>query len=106
MGSQDYAIEVRELSKAFGRFTAVDRLSFTANRGEIFGFLGANGAGKSTTIRMLCGLLVPSSGSARVGHYDVSTQTESVKRSIGYMSQRFSLYEGSTALKEADSRSE
>lgn len=96
MESQDYAIEVRELSKMFGKFTAVDNLSFSVKRGEIFGFLGANGAGKSTTIRMLCGLLVPTAGSARVGGYDVASQTEAVKRSIGYMSQRFSLYDDLT----------
>ena len=96
MGSSEHAIEVRELTKVFGKFTAVDHLSFAVKKGEIFGFLGANGAGKSTTIRMLCGLLAPTSGSARVGEYDVSSQTESVKRSIGYMSQRFSLYDDLT----------
>ncbi len=96
MESSDHAIEVRDLTKMFGRFTAVDHLSFTVKRGEIFGFLGANGAGKSTTIRMLCGLLVPTSGTARVGQYDVASQTELVKRSIGYMSQRFSLYDDLT----------
>ncbi len=88
----DYAIEVRGLTKTFGAFTAVDRLSFTVSRGEIFGFLGANGAGKSTTIRMLCGLLQPTSGTAVVGGHDINTSTELVKQTIGYMSQRFSLY--------------
>lgn len=88
----DMAIEVRDLTKRFGRFTAVNHVSFSVKRGEIFGFLGANGAGKSTTIRMLCGLLQPTSGTALVGGYDVITQTDLVKRNIGYMSQRFSLY--------------
>ena len=87
------AIEVHELTRRFGAFTAVDRLSFDVQPGEIFGFLGANGAGKSTTIRMLCGLLRPTSGTALVGGIDVSEDPEGVKRRIGYMSQRFSLYE-------------
>jgi ABC-2 type transport system ATP-binding protein len=86
------AIEVLNLTKRFGKFTAVDDVSFSVKRGEIFGFLGANGAGKSTTIRMLCGLLQPSAGAARVGGFDILRQTEEVKRNIGYMSQRFSLY--------------
>jgi ABC-2 type transport system ATP-binding protein len=86
------AIEVQDLTKRFGKFTAVDGVNFTVRRGEIFGFLGANGAGKSTTIRMLCGLLQPTFGTAIVGGYDINTQTEQVKLSIGYMSQRFSLY--------------
>ncbi len=96
MESSENAIEVRGLTKTFGAFTAVDHLAFHVRRGEIFGFLGANGAGKSTTIRMLCGLLEPTSGTALVGGYDVSKQTEFVKRSIGYMSQRFSLYDDLT----------
>ena len=87
------AIEVHDLTRRFGAFTAVDRLSFDVQPGEIFGFLGANGAGKSTTIRMLCGLLSPTSGTALVGGVDVSKDPEGVKRRIGYMSQRFSLYE-------------
>ena len=87
------AIEVRDLTRKFGAFVAVDRVSFDVAEGEIFGFLGANGAGKSTTIRMLCGLLRPTSGAARVGGLDVSRDPEGVKRRIGYMSQRFSLYE-------------
>jgi ABC-2 type transport system ATP-binding protein len=87
------AIEVEELTRRFGAFTAVDRVSFHVEEGEIFGFLGANGAGKSTTIRMLCGLLRPTSGTARVGGIDVARDPEAVKRRIGYMSQRFSLYE-------------
>jgi ABC-2 type transport system ATP-binding protein len=91
------AIEVHDLTRRFGAFTAVDRVSFDVAPGEVFGFLGANGAGKSTTIRMLCGLLKPSGGSARVGGIDVTRDPESVKRRIGYMSQRFSLYESLTA---------
>ena len=90
------AIDVRGLSRRFGSFVAVDNLSFSVKQGEIFGFLGANGAGKSTTIRMLCGLLRPSSGTALVGGIDVSRDPEGVKRRIGYMSQKFSLYEALT----------
>ena len=87
------AIEVRHLTRRFGAFTAVADLSFDVHKGEIFGFLGSNGAGKSTTIRMLCGLLRPTSGRATVGGVDVGNDPEGVKRRIGYMSQRFSLYE-------------
>jgi ABC-2 type transport system ATP-binding protein len=87
------AIEVRRLTRRFGEFVAVDDLTFEVRQGEIFGFLGSNGAGKSTTIRMLCGLLRPTSGTASVGGVDVSGDPEGVKRRIGYMSQRFSLYE-------------
>jgi ABC-2 type transport system ATP-binding protein len=87
------AIDVRNLTRRFGAFTAVDDLSFDVQKGEIFGFLGSNGAGKSTTIRMLCGLLRPTSGRATVGGVDVGDDPEGVKRRIGYMSQRFSLYE-------------
>ena len=87
------AIVVNELTRRFGQFVAVDRVTFRVAEGEIFGFLGANGAGKSTTIRMLCGLLKPTSGSATVGGVDVGRDPEGVKRRIGYMSQRFSLYE-------------
>ena len=90
------AVEVKELSRKFGRFTAVDKVSFSVAKGEIFGFLGANGAGKTTTIRMLCGLLLPSSGEARVAGMDVYTEYEQIKKNIGYMSQRFSLYEDLT----------
>jgi ABC-2 type transport system ATP-binding protein len=92
----DFAIEVNNLTKKFGKFTAVDQVSFAVKRGEIFGFLGANGAGKSTTIRMLCGLLQPTSGTASVGGFDINKQTELVKLNIGYMSQRFSLYDDLT----------
>src|SRR6187402_2051899 len=87
------AIDVQHLSRRFGAFTAVDDVSFTVAQGEIFGFLGSNGAGKSTTIRMLCGLLKPTSGTAIVGGVDVTADPEGVKRRIGYMSQKFSLYE-------------
>ena len=86
------AIEVDRLTKKFGGFTAVDSISFSVGRGEIFGFLGANGAGKSTAMRMLCGLLEPTSGSAKVAGFDVRAQSEEVKKNIGYMSQKFSLY--------------
>jgi ABC-2 type transport system ATP-binding protein len=93
-----YAIEVKDLTKRFGDFVAVDAVSFEVERGRIFGFLGANGAGKSTTIRMLCGLLDPTSGSATVGGFDIRRQPEGVKRVIGYMSQKFSLYEDLTVI--------
>jgi ABC-2 type transport system ATP-binding protein len=89
----DKAITVNALTKRFGDFVAVDHLTFDVSAGEIFGFLGSNGAGKSTTIRMLCGLLKPTSGAATVGGVDVTRDPEGVKRRIGYMSQRFSLYE-------------
>ena len=87
------AIEVTHLTRRFGSFVAVDDVSFSVARGAIFGFLGSNGAGKSTTFRMLCGLLKPTSGTAMVGGIDVSADPEGVKQRIGYMSQRFSLYE-------------
>jgi ABC-2 type transport system ATP-binding protein len=87
------AIQVRNLTRRFGAFTAVDNISFDVRQGEIFGFLGSNGAGKSTTIRMMCGLLRPTSGTATIGGVDVGRDPEGVKRRIGYMSQRFSLYE-------------
>jgi drug efflux transport system ATP-binding protein len=87
------AITVNHLTRRFGDFVAVDDLTFDVQQGEIFGFLGSNGAGKSTTIRMLCGLLEPTSGTATVGGVDVGRDPEAVKRRIGYMSQRFSLYE-------------
>jgi len=85
-------IEVRELTKMFGAFTAVDHISFDVAKGEIFGFLGPNGAGKSTTIRMLCGILQPTSGTGRVGGFDIGREPDAVKRVIGYMSQKFTLY--------------
>ncbi len=85
-------VAVRELTRRFGDFVAVDRVSFTAQRGEVFGFLGPNGAGKTTTIKMLTGLLLPTSGSGQVAGFDLATETEAIKRRIGYMSQLFSLY--------------
>ena len=90
------AIYVEDLEKRFGRFVAVDRITFTVKRGEIFGFLGPNGAGKSTTIRMLCGIIAPTSGSGRVAGHDIFSEPEKIKHSIGYMSQKFSLYEDMT----------
>lgn len=89
----DIAISVNGLTKRFGSFTAVDGISFEVRKGEIFGFLGANGAGKTTAMRMLCGLSYPTSGSGTVAGYDITRQAEEVKRHIGYMSQKFSLYE-------------
>ncbi len=88
----DVVISVQELTKCFGNFTAVNRITFDVKRGEIFGFLGANGAGKTTAMRMLCGLSYPTSGKGMVAGYDVMRQGEQIKRHIGYMSQRFSLY--------------
>ena len=88
----DIVISVRELSKRFGNFTAVDCISFDVYRGEIFGFLGANGAGKAIAMRMLCGLSYPTSGKGSVAGYDIMHEGEQIKRHIGYMSQRFSLY--------------
>jgi ABC-2 type transport system ATP-binding protein len=90
------AISVQNLTKRFGSFTAVDDITFDVSPGEIFGFLGANGAGKTTAMRMLCGLSFPTSGVATVAGYDLSTQPEKIKKSIGYMSQKFSLYEDLT----------
>jgi ABC-2 type transport system ATP-binding protein len=90
------AISVENLTKRFGSFTAVDNISFDVDTGEIFGFLGANGAGKTTAMRMLCGLSFPTSGKARVAGYDLNKQAEKIKQSIGYMSQKFSLYEDLT----------
>jgi len=91
-----YAVEIHDLVKRFGNFVAVDHVSLQVEKGEIFGFLGPNGAGKSTTIRMLCGLLSPTSGRASVNGYDVSTEPERIRASIGYMSQKFSLYDDLT----------
>jgi ABC-2 type transport system ATP-binding protein len=96
------AVIVKDLEKRFGSFVAVNRVSFEVAKGEIFGFLGPNGAGKSTTIRMLCGLLAPSGGSGRVAGFDVRTQPEQIKAHIGYMSQKFSLYEDLTVAENID----
>ena len=89
-------IETKNLTKKFGDFIAVDSINFSVERGEIFGFLGANGAGKTTALRMLCGLSIPTSGQGFVAGYDIARQSEQVKKSIGYMSQKFSLYEDLT----------
>jgi ABC-2 type transport system ATP-binding protein len=86
-------IETHELTKKFGDFTAVDRISFSVEKGEIFGFLGANGAGKTTAIRMLCGLIHPSSGNGKVAGFDIRKEPEMIKKNIGYMSQKFALYD-------------
>lgn len=94
--NDDIAISVRNLVKRFGSFMAVDNISFDVRRGEIFGFLGANGAGKTTAMRMLCGLSRPTSGSGTVAGFDIMRQSEEIKRHIGYMSQKFSLYEDLT----------
>ena len=94
--THEWAVEIEELVKTFGSFAAVDRISLQVKRGEIFGFLGPNGAGKSTTIRMLCGILTPTSGKGRVGGFDILREPENIKQNIGYMSQKFSLYEDLT----------
>jgi len=94
--AEGVAIIARDLTRRFGTFTACDRISFDVRAGEVFGFLGANGAGKTTAIRMLTGLLLPTSGQATVAGHDVYTESEAIKRHIGYMSQRFSLYEDLT----------
>lgn len=96
------AVVVKDLEKKFDHFVAVNRISFEVKKGSIFGFLGPNGAGKSTTIRMLCGILLPTSGQGRVGGYDILTQTEKIKSNIGYMSQKFSLYEDLTVEENID----
>ena len=94
--NQGAVIQADKLTKRFGDFTAVDHISFEVSRGEIFGFLGANGAGKTTAMRMLCGLALPTSGKASVAGFDVYRENEKIKRNIGYMSQKFSLYEDLT----------
>lgn len=96
--SDTFAISAQQLTKRFGDFTAVDAITFDVKRGEIFGFLGANGAGKTTAMRMLCGLSFPTSGKAQIAGYDLSTESEKIKQSIGYMSQKFSLYEDLTIV--------
>ena len=98
----DKAVVIKELERRFGAFVAVNRISLEVAKGEIFGFLGPNGAGKSTTIRMLCGILAPSGGSGTVAGFDVRTQSEEIKNHIGYMSQKFSLYEDLTVEENID----
>ncbi|MCE3075766.1 ABC transporter ATP-binding protein [Chryseobacterium gwangjuense] len=98
----DKAIICKELTKQFGDFRAVDRITFDVDQGEIFGFLGANGAGKTTAMRILCGLSFPTSGSATVAGFDVYKQQEQIKRNIGYMSQKFSLYDNLTILENIE----
>lgn len=98
----EIAVKIDGLTKKFGDFVAVDSISLTVRKGEVFGFLGPNGAGKSTTIKMLCGLLTPTEGTGSVGGYDVRNEAEEIKKHIGYMSQRFSLYETLTAEENID----
>ncbi len=93
----NYVIQTKNLTKCFGDFTAVDHISFEVSKGEIFGFLGANGAGKTTAMRMLCGLLSPTSGEGFVAGFNINSETDKIKKNIGYMSQKFSLYEDLTA---------
>jgi ABC-2 type transport system ATP-binding protein len=100
--SAEVVVEVQNLEKRFGTFRAVAGISFSVRRGEIFGFLGPNGAGKSTTIRMLCGLLAPSGGTGRVAGFDIVRDTEKIKTRIGYMSQKFSLYDELTVEENID----
>ena len=100
--STNFAIKAEKITKSFGNFTAVDHLSFEVEKGEIFGFLGANGAGKTTAMRMFCGLSIPTSGNATVAGFDVYKNTEEIKKNIGYMSQNFSLYENLTILENLE----
>ncbi len=102
MKDYQYAVQTHQLTRKFGDFTAVDQVDFYIPKGEIFGLLGPNGAGKTTTIRMLCGIINPTSGSARVLGYDIKKESEAIKKQIGYMSQRFSLYDDLTALENLD----
>lgn len=100
--NDDYAVSTRDLTRRFGSFTAVDRITMNIGRGEICGFLGPNGAGKTTAIRMLCGILEPTSGSGRVLGYDLSRESELIKQRLGYMSQKFSLYEDLSVRENLD----
>lgn len=102
MAENSVIVEVKDLTRDFGAFRAVDHISLTICRGEIFGFLGPNGAGKSTTIRMLCGILLPTSGDAQIAGFDLTTQSEEIKKNIGYMSQKFSLYPDLTAAENLE----
>jgi ABC-2 type transport system ATP-binding protein len=102
VNTEPITVEIKNLVKRFGDFVAVDNVSLTVRRGEIFGFLGSNGAGKTTTIRMLCGLLTPTSGSAQVGGFELATQAEQIKQTIGYMSQKFSLYDDLSVAENID----
>ena len=98
----DTAVYAHNLTRRFGSFAAVDGISLDVRKGEIFGFLGANGAGKTTAIRMFCGLLPPTSGEARVAGYSVATEARKIKQTIGYMSQKFSLYEDLTVAENIE----
>lgn len=100
--NENIAIKAEQITKIFGDFTAVDHISFEVTKGEIFGFLGVNGAGKTTAMRMFCGLSIPTSGEAKVAGFDVYKQTEEIKKNIGYMSQKFSLYENLTILENLE----
>jgi len=102
MNSMAYAVEAEQLTRRFGDFIAVNNVSLKVTQGEIFGFLGANGAGKTTMIRMLCGLLMPSSGMATIAGYNIYKQSEQIKQHIGYMSQKFSLYDDLTISENID----
>ena len=102
MSTRRFIIQVKDLTKQFGTFTAVDHITFEVERGEIFGFLGANGAGKTTAMRMLCGLSYPTSGSGTVAGFDVVKEGEKIKSHIGYMSQRFSLYDDLTVMENME----
>lgn len=102
MNSREVSVTTEELTRRFGKFTAVDRVSIEVYQGEIFGFLGANGAGKTTMIRMLCGLLSPSEGRGTVAGYDLHRQSEEIKKQIGYMSQKFSLYDDLTIVENIE----
>jgi ABC-2 type transport system ATP-binding protein len=102
MNGTEFGVEIHDMVKTFGSFVAVDHVSLQVKKGEIFGFLGPNGAGKSTTIRMLCGLLTPTSGRGFVNGLDVATQPEEIRKNIGYMSQKFSLYDDLTVEENID----
>lgn len=100
--NNNIAIKAEQITKIFGDFIAVDHISFEVKKGEIFGFLGANGAGKTTAMKMFCGLSIPTSGNATVAGFDVYNNTEGIKKNIGYMSQKFSLYENLTILENLE----